>query len=550
MANNKHFTPERVEIQINRALETEREDFLANSEDRLVQRVNAHFQPGNEYDLALKRIRQRLAYIQAEGSRVERVEEIPEKQERLEPSEPFLPEQFRPGQFQRASAGKARGLLRPLSLLAAAALCILLVSGALTLLSQAHKVPQCKSCLAGHIPTPPAQKVVQQYYELTIMPLDPAREILYRFDPITGATLWQFAMPAERLGQGVWTYAGTREVQVLNGVLYFLSTGSDGLYVYALHTSNGLLVWKYKYATGYSYATKTILANGKIYIVSNNSSSGRATVLALDIRTGQPAWQRAYNNDAHLNSPGSFWHAMAAVAVAGNILLVIQPQNTDHQHGWNLYGLNALTGDQLWVQHFLTTMDEEPISWQLQGNVLYLGTETYTTQLPSPSHLYAIEATTGQTIWAKTLPGPIQVQIAQHTIYVIGNVFMTTSTIYALNSSDGSIIWHKDLFVGGQALLLANGEVYALVVSNEHPWLLVALRGDNGREVWQSSGNAQLKYLSLGAVDEHYLYLGVASSNKIAVFDRKTGTFVKTITLKGKSEKDQGDTIVFSVMAS
>src|ERR1700730_8701970 len=140
MTNNKHFTPKRVDKQINQALETDQEHLAPDTDEYLLHLLDKHFQPGDEYDLALKRVEQRLTQFQGEEAASN------DKQPQLQP---LLPAQLYPGQFQTARANETRRFIQLVSLLAAAALCVLLVGGALALLSQAHSTSRCNSCLGS-----------------------------------------------------------------------------------------------------------------------------------------------------------------------------------------------------------------------------------------------------------------------------------------------------------------------------------------------------------------------------------------------------------------
>ena len=78
---------------------------------------------------------------------------------------------------------------------------------------------------------------------------------------------------------------------------------------------------------------------------------------------------------------------------------------------------------------------------------------------------------------------------------------------------------------------------------------MLALRGSDGHQDWKYTAGTRVKqHLGTGTVDANYLYVGASSaSNYVLVFDRKTGTLVKTIPLVSGSHTTQGYTSVYSV---
>ena len=142
---------------------------------------------------------------------------------------------------------------------------------------------------------------------------------VYALNASTGAKLWNFAV-----GGFPWSSA------VANAVVYVgtgsrLGTGPGT--VYALNANTGGLLWKY--ATGGTVNSSPTVANGVVYIASNDGE-----LFALNAGTGVKLWDFATGDSAG-SSP----------AVANGVVYF---DTISAGNNGELFALNASTGAALW----------------------------------------------------------------------------------------------------------------------------------------------------------------------------------------------------------
>ncbi len=102
---------------------------------------------------------------------------------------------------------------------------------------------------------------------------------------------------ARKDGSKLWTFAtehGVASSPVIgnNGLVYCQNWG----HVYAIHTKDGKLSWKYQVADDlYSKSTPAIGSYGNIYlafVLKGKTKDYAATIIALDALSGERRWQR------------------------------------------------------------------------------------------------------------------------------------------------------------------------------------------------------------------------------------------------------------------
>ena len=205
---------------------------------------------------------------------------------------------------------------------------------------------------------------------------------VYALNTSTGAKLWNVAV-----GGFPWSSA------VANGVVYVgtgSSLGTGPGTVYALNANTGALLWKF--ATGGTVRSSPTVANGVVYIASNDG-----TLYALNASTGAKLWNFT-SGDSVGSSP----------AVANGAVYVASMNNY-------VYALNATTGTDLW------TFDtgNNPSSPTVANGVVYVGASNF---------LYALNAGTGAKLWSYSVPdttGPTGtftnfsgINVEQGTVYI------------------------------------------------------------------------------------------------------------------------------------
>jgi eukaryotic-like serine/threonine-protein kinase len=127
----------------------------------------------------------------------------------------------------------------------------------------------------------------------------------------------------------------------------------------------GNLVLKWSYATGDFVGSSPAVANGVVYVGSNDHY-----VYALNAKTGTKLWSYV-----------TFTGVYSSPAVANGVVYV---GSDDH----NVYALNAKTGAKLWSYATGRAVESSPA---VANGVVYVGT--------NDSYVYALNAKTGTKLW-------------------------------------------------------------------------------------------------------------------------------------------------------
>lgn len=295
----------------------------------------------------------------------------------------------------------------------------------------------------------------------------------------------------------------------------------------ALNTSNGALLWHFATnGTGYSWP----LVVNEIVYASSSLDNGPGTLYALRVSDGTPLWQ--YKTNGYIDTP----------TVANGVVYIDSGAGT-------LAALRASDGHQLWKQ----TLDANPIQQpQLVDGVLYI-TTTKIILPPATGNANPLQGTTdiGALLWnafqsvpaAQTLPqkegissiyavrasdGAILWHYAmnnggyswaswlsvEHGVVYASDTMPTNGTtgagdIYALQSSNGSVLWHDKLNTSPSGALLANGFIY-LSTSDSYSGAVYAVRTSDGSLLWNYPIAGSMYAAPI--LDGNVLYLGAANS--------------------------------------
>ncbi len=389
--------------------------------------------------------------------------------------------------------------------------------------------------------------------------LGSADNAVYALNISNGALLWRHKID------------GSVEMHplVANGIVYVNSfVGQYGpAYVYALRVSDGSLLWSYS-GDSYSYLSLSttdssvafiasqerisalnasngtklwhhaiqgsaswwpLEVNGTVY-VGSFINNGPSTLYALRASDGALLWQYTKNN------------FIAIPTVASGVLYTASDDGV-------LAALRASDGHQLWKQALDVNLIQPP---QLVNGVLYATTTKITEppaartanslqhttaigallwntlqntpaepQIPHKqgvSSVYAIRASDGTVLWHFTLGNGLVSWTnwfsVEHGV-VYASAFNTTATgkddghIYALQSSNGSVLWHDQLNATPYSGLLANGVIYLSATIGSYSGALYALRMSNGSLLWNYPLAGSM--YNAPALDGTTLYVGAAN---------------------------------------
>lgn len=286
---------------------------------------------------------------------------------------------------------------------------------------------------------------------------------------------------------------------------------TDGT-VTALDPTTGAVRWRYQFACACPAHVQAV-ANGLIYAVASlpaNETSTTASLSALDASNGSVRWQ--------LTTPGK--GTFSAVQKGAAYITSVAPTDLPTQHN-EIQARNAGNGALLWHTSLSGTGD---LAATLAGATLYL-TSFDSNRYYSFEHrwtaLYALDVTNGSVRWQRSLgASDFILAVANGQIYVNEGVtdIVCGSTIHALNATDGTEHWAFPKETTGCASFIGTDRtlIYGITSTTISPpgqSTLYTLNSSDGSKAWQidapfPSGTA---LLANGAI-----YLPSRSGNVLA----------------------------------
>ncbi|MFL5745058.1 MAG: PQQ-binding-like beta-propeller repeat protein [Niastella sp.] len=268
----------------------------------------------------------------------------------------------------------------------------------------------------------------------------------YALDALTGALKWDFTS-TKPFSYSTATFK--------DSVVY---VGGIDNYVYAFHAVTGKILWKF--LTGSTGIEAPVTLDDKTIYVGCND----AIFYALDAQTGAEKWR--YNTHGNIST--------GATVVNGIVYFGCSDSKE--------YALNAKTGQFVWSY---TTGDMLNGSGQavVDGKVYFGSRDGY---------LYAVNATDGGLVWKYSAGFSLEQSsptVANGVVYIAGWV---GGSLYAVNASTGTLIWESLKKIGfsssptvSNGLLYISGDdgnFYAVNTSNGTPaW---------SKNIYPNSGNA------------------------------------------------------------
>ncbi len=253
-------------------------------------------------------------------------------------------------------------------------------------------------------------------------------------------------------GSLLWKYKAGTLLAVEHGIAYVQGTGDT---FYALHASDGSVLWHYDMSKDVSSIIAVV--DGLVYFTSSNN----LTLYTLRASDGRRLWQHQIDAD----------HFPSIVLAGGGVAYVAAEYS-------RITALRESDGSQLWQDDIGALPPAGmPLTMMLENGLVYAVSNQTT----------ALNASDGKVVWNFAKAGPL----------VVGNsmVYVSSDQVYALRASDGTQVWRWQFPSSERyALTLVNGIVYAgpdgsaLYVNREHietyKERLYALKGSTGAVLW------------------------------------------------------------------
>jgi outer membrane protein assembly factor BamB len=274
----------------------------------------------------------------------------------------------------------------------------------------------------------------------------------------TGATKWStLVAPAYENGQG----DGPRATPTIVGEAVIVFTGDGTLARVKL--SDGAIEWSHNVLkrhggrpADYGMACSPLVVSDLV-IVQAGATAG--TVVACDIKTGEPRWTSGKGEAAGYSSP-------AALTISGWSQIVAFK-------GASVSGIDLKSGDELWRYPYKTDYDCNTASPILVGgNVLISAGENHGStmlKIGSKSDKFKVDR-----VWASTGGGSVMrnewqtaIHLGDH-LYAFDNVGSAgpVTHLVCIEAATGKQAWSKTRFGKGN-MIAADGKLFATTMKGE-----------------------------------------------------------------------------------
>src|SRR6266487_3113923 len=267
-------------------------------------------------------------------------------------------------------------------------------------------------------------------------------------------------------GASLWHYAakdtGSTWPLEVNGVVYFSSSSDNGSgTLYALRATDGSPIWQYKTGSYTNYFQSLQLVNGVLYTT---------TTKILE----PPAAHSANPLQAATDIGALLWNTLQNAPAVRTIPL--------KQGISSVYAIRASDGAVLW--HY--AMNNGANSWAswlaVENGVVYADAITDTTGSQGLGDIYALQSSNGSALWHDKLNrSPENALLANDIIYLSTSSGSLDGTVYALRARDGSMLWDYPLSGPMYAAPVLDGTTVYVGAGNG---MVYALRADNGKLLW------------------------------------------------------------------
>ena len=279
----------------------------------------------------------------------------------------------------------------------------------------------------------------------------------YSFNATDGSLRWRTKTDCWQVSIPFGDYA----IPLVNNDVVYSGT-------YALRAQNGYILWRShpNVATEGEYILLA-LVDGVIY------GDTEGAVYAINARDGSILWHYPPKSNMAVGGP---------LVVSNQMLFVGTQGSVDQPETSALYAINIANGSLKWYY-----LMGDYAGAALLNNVVYVAS--------GDQHLYAFNISNGTLLWRYKFNDPVS--ISYPTITPNGILYINVDGPYAMDSTNGSVLWHKTLG-SSQSVFFTPSEVIdgvdylARRGGGQGYDTLYALNASTGAEYWHISNFNQI----------------------------------------------------------
>jgi len=290
----------------------------------------------------------------------------------------------------------------------------------------------------------------------------------------------------------------------------------------------GEKIWSYSEEGRSFFPRGLATGSGKLFISVNAGDNLRnlpsGYVYALDEGTGKFLWKYQTQKGVSHSLP----------LFADNKVFIGDDSG-------NVYALNADNGNLIWKKYLEAEVIHSSPAYT--NGMVFVGTEGSQRSNAMPSHLYALDAKTGEEVWrfkVDYIQGKLNLIHATPAI-LDGIVYVGVENgyFYALNAKDGSLIWKNKIASGTEELIGVSAAAalgYGKVFIGTYEGKFLALDQKDGKIVWEYNfGKANADSSPVLADNKVYFGVGEGGDEYFYSFNAENGNVIWKEKLGGSS---------------
>lgn len=295
---------------------------------------------------------------------------------------------------------------------------------------------------------------------------------------------------------GLWTLETARDIVISGNYAYITGTGGgyNPLFM-KVNISDGTVVWKKVFGTGWASCFRLVLGNNAIYAVGNEKFTSGYTntnilVMKINQSDGSFVWSNRYGGAGNDGGPNMV--NLSAIAISGSDLYITSMESSDSYGGSGdilVMRLNESDGSVVWKNQYGGTNYDTGTAIKVSGSYVYVAGETALDD-PSCTYQFAMKLNTsdGTVVWKKVFGWEgwgstpcYDMDVSDGYVYMVGlgagSVGITVVKLQDANdSSGGSWVWGKHFqdgiggcfgyWVGGLKVTVSGSNLYVIGTDN------------------------------------------------------------------------------------